>query len=192
MCHIFVDIVWENWGFRILHISMSLSYHLVVFETSVPHGETSGERVLHLARSIFPELRYDYPNVSPSLLTKIKRTLKKKANKTDQEINQSAQDLWWLFPSGCVPGYLTPGLYSCANQFYFRLFLFLVYVQSAGSNVQFHHASFKMVFNFYAWKVMQVHSFIFIFNGAELVFIRFCNEVRIWIWHNELSKILCW
>jgi|SRR6187200_42343 hypothetical protein len=93
MCHIFVDIVWENWGFRILHISMSLSYHLVVFETSVPHGETSGERVLHLARSIFPELRYDYPNVSPSLLTKIKRTLKKKANKTDQEINQSAQDL---------------------------------------------------------------------------------------------------
>jgi hypothetical protein len=34
MCHIFVDIAWENWGFRILHISMSLSYllHLSFYE----------------------------------------------------------------------------------------------------------------------------------------------------------------
>jgi hypothetical protein len=66
--------------------------YLVIFETSVPHGETSGERVLHLARSVFPQLRYDYPNVSPSLLTKIKRTLKKKANKTDQEIIQESSN----------------------------------------------------------------------------------------------------
>jgi hypothetical protein len=66
--------------------------YLVIFETCVPHGETSGERVLHLARSVFPQLRYDYPNVSPSLLTKIKRILKKKANKTDQEIIQESSN----------------------------------------------------------------------------------------------------
>jgi hypothetical protein len=39
-----------------------------------------------------------------------------------------------LFLSGYVPGCLAPGLYFCANQFYYRLFLVLVYVQLAGSN----------------------------------------------------------
>lgn len=58
--------------------------YLVVFETSIPHGKTSGEKVLHLARSVFPELRYDYPYLSPSPVDKIKRLWKK--SKTDQEI----------------------------------------------------------------------------------------------------------
>jgi hypothetical protein len=51
--------------------------------------------------------------------------------------------------SGYVPGCLAPGLYFCANQFY-CLFLFVVYVQLVGSNVQFHRASFVEAFNFYA------------------------------------------
>jgi hypothetical protein len=54
-----------------------------------------------------------------------------------------------LFLSGFVPDCLAPRLYFCANRSRY-IFLDVVYVQFASSNVQFHHASFKVAFNFYA------------------------------------------
>lgn len=66
--------------------------YLLIFETSVPHGTNSGEKVLHLARSVFPELRSDYLYMSPSIFDKIKRWWKKRAVKTDQEIIEEASN----------------------------------------------------------------------------------------------------
>jgi hypothetical protein len=60
--------------------------YLLVFETSVPRGTKIGEKVLLLARSVFPELRSDYLYLSPSIVDKMKGLWKKKSVKTDQEI----------------------------------------------------------------------------------------------------------
>jgi hypothetical protein len=34
--------------------------YILIFDTTVPQGNTTGEKVLNLARAIFPELRSDY------------------------------------------------------------------------------------------------------------------------------------
>lgn len=48
------------------------------FQTRIPEGYTNAEKILSLARSVFPELRPDFSSFSPSIEDRIKWLLKTK------------------------------------------------------------------------------------------------------------------
>src|SRR5918994_285103 len=52
--------------------------YILIFGTTLPQGNTTGEKVLSLARQIFPELRQDYLKLSPDFVHYIKWRFKKK------------------------------------------------------------------------------------------------------------------
>jgi len=60
--------------------------YVLIVETSIPQGKTTGEQILNLARSVFPELRYDYSRISPSLIDRIGWYLKQKGRKSYEDI----------------------------------------------------------------------------------------------------------
>jgi hypothetical protein len=53
--------------------------YILVFDTTVPKGDTTGERILNLARAVFPELRSNY--IPPGILDRIKLRFKRKVDK---------------------------------------------------------------------------------------------------------------
>jgi hypothetical protein len=55
--------------------------YILVFDTTVPKGNTSGEKILNLARAVFPELRSDYSDFLPSYTDYIRLYFKKKFGK---------------------------------------------------------------------------------------------------------------
>jgi hypothetical protein len=60
--------------------------YILVFDTTVPKGNTSGEKILNLARAVFPELRSDYSDFLPSYTDYIRLYFKKKFGKRQDQI----------------------------------------------------------------------------------------------------------
>ncbi len=58
----------------------------MVFDTTVPKGNTSGEKILNLARAVFPELRSDYSDFLPSYTDFIRLYFKRKFGKRQDQI----------------------------------------------------------------------------------------------------------
>ena len=64
--------------------------YILVFDTTIPKGSTTGEKILNLARNIFPELRPDYLGFSPYYTDRIKSYFRRKFGKQqDQIISES-------------------------------------------------------------------------------------------------------
>jgi hypothetical protein len=63
----------EDWNEDYLEQS-----YILVFNTSIPKGETTAERILTLASSIFPQLRSDYKDLSFGYTDRIKSYFKRK------------------------------------------------------------------------------------------------------------------
>ncbi|MFZ0510309.1 MAG: hypothetical protein WAM14_01775, partial [Candidatus Nitrosopolaris sp.] len=53
--------------------------YILVFDTTVPQGDTTAERILSLARAIFPELRSNY--IPPGIRDRIKLQFRRKLEK---------------------------------------------------------------------------------------------------------------
>jgi hypothetical protein len=53
--------------------------YILVFDTILPNGDTTGEKILNLAMAVFPELRPNY--IPPSLRDRIKLHFKRKLDK---------------------------------------------------------------------------------------------------------------
>ena len=53
--------------------------YILVFDTTVPKGDTTGEKILSLARIVFPELRSNY--IPPRIRDRIKLYFKRKVDK---------------------------------------------------------------------------------------------------------------
>jgi hypothetical protein len=60
--------------------------YILVFGTTLPSGATTGERILNLARGVFPELRTDLLDIRADYIGKVKLFFKKKFGKSDEEI----------------------------------------------------------------------------------------------------------
>jgi hypothetical protein len=76
----------EEWNEDYLHHS-----YFINFQTTIPKGNISGEKVLNLAKLVFPELRSDLyislldsPNI-PTFISGLTTKLKKKVGKSDKE-----------------------------------------------------------------------------------------------------------
>jgi hypothetical protein len=61
--------------------------YILVFGTTVPSGATTGERILKLARAVFPELISDLLNIRADYIGKVKLFFKKKFGKSVEDIN---------------------------------------------------------------------------------------------------------
>ena len=59
--------------------------YFLIFDTMIPTGNTSGEKVLSLAKLIFPELRSDYVELSPDFSDHIMHYFKKKFGKGEEQ-----------------------------------------------------------------------------------------------------------
>jgi hypothetical protein len=58
--------------------------YILVFDTIIPKGDTTGEKILNLASAVFPELRSNY--IPPSILDRIKLHFKRKLSKSKKMI----------------------------------------------------------------------------------------------------------
>jgi hypothetical protein len=64
--------------------------YTLIFDTTIPKGNTNGEKILNLARAVFPELRSDYIQFSPAFTDHFRIYLKKKISKRqDQNISRN-------------------------------------------------------------------------------------------------------
>jgi hypothetical protein len=63
----------QEWNKEYLHSSYTL-----IFDTTLPKGNTVAEKILYLASHIFPSLREDYYNFDINPFTKLKYLLKKR------------------------------------------------------------------------------------------------------------------
>jgi hypothetical protein len=59
--------------------------YILTFDTTLPAGNTTGEKVFSLAKLIFPELRSDYVEFSPYFSDHIKHYFKKKLGKSKEQ-----------------------------------------------------------------------------------------------------------
>ena len=59
--------------------------YILTFDTTLPAGNTTGEKVFSLAKLIFPELRSDYVEFSPYFSDHIKYYFKKKLGKSKEQ-----------------------------------------------------------------------------------------------------------
>lgn len=59
--------------------------YILTFDTTLPTGNTTGEKVYSLAKLIFPELRFDYAKFSPYYTDYFKYYFKKKIGKSKQQ-----------------------------------------------------------------------------------------------------------
>jgi hypothetical protein len=73
----------EDWNEDYLEQS-----YILVFNTSIPKGETTAERIVTLASSIFPQLRSDYKDLSFGYTDRIKLYFKRKFR-----ISETSSDL---------------------------------------------------------------------------------------------------
>jgi hypothetical protein len=59
--------------------------YTLIFDTTLPKGNTTGEKILNLARAIFPELRSDYRHFSPDFTDHLTVFLKRKISKKQNQ-----------------------------------------------------------------------------------------------------------
>jgi hypothetical protein len=62
--------------------------YIIVFDTTIPKGNTTGERVLNLAKAIFPELTPAYIDTYADFIDRIRLYLKRKFRKSEQKISR--------------------------------------------------------------------------------------------------------
>ena len=60
--------------------------YFIVFDTTIPKGNSTGERVLNLAKVVFPELTPAYIDTYADFIDRIRIYLKRKFRKSEQKI----------------------------------------------------------------------------------------------------------
>jgi hypothetical protein len=67
--------------------------YFIVFQTTIPVGDTMGEKIFHLAKHVYPELRSDIPLSDPSVIERIEWYLQRFISYLSRRKRDSEQEM---------------------------------------------------------------------------------------------------